>query len=76
MLMQAALPGVDVATLPVVLLAFLAGATAPTYYAQERFRGFGRAMLGKLPYVPPPGQEESEALVRATDPDGDGSEGQ
>ena len=76
MLMQAALPRVDVATLPVVLLAFLAGSLCPTYYAQERFRGFGRAMLSKVPYAPPPGQQEDEAMVRAVDPDGDGSEGQ
>jgi len=52
-------------TLVVAVLAFLAGATAPTYYAQERMRGFGRWMLGRLPYESPPGQSEEEALQEA-----------
>jgi hypothetical protein len=48
-----------------VLLGFLAGATVPTYYAQERMRGFGRAVVSRLPYRPPPGQSEEEALREA-----------
>jgi hypothetical protein len=31
----------SVETLSLVVLAFLAGATSPTDYAQERMRGFG-----------------------------------
>jgi len=48
-----------------VVAAFLAGAACPAYYAQERFRGFGRAMLDRLPYRPPPGMEETQALREA-----------
>lgn len=47
------------------VLAFLAGAACPTYYAQERLRGFGRAIVDRLPYVPPPGMEEQQALRAA-----------
>ncbi|WP_178915177.1 hypothetical protein [Natronomonas gomsonensis] len=52
-------------TLALVVLAFLAGATSPTYYAQERLRGFGRAVSSRLPYEPPPGMEEQEAMEAA-----------
>lgn len=45
----------------------LVGSLAPTYYAGERMRGFGRAMFEKLPYKPPPGRETEEALIEATD---------
>jgi hypothetical protein len=54
-------------TLAAVVLAFLAGATAPTYYAQERLRGFGRAVSSRLPYRPPAGLDESEAMEAATE---------
>lgn len=47
------------------VLGVLVGALAPTYYAAERMRGFGRAMFSKLPYAPPPGLDESEALERS-----------
>jgi len=47
----------------------LVGSLAPTYYAAERMRGFGRAMFEKLPYKAPPGMEEEEALVEATGED-------
>lgn len=47
----------------------LVGSLAPTYYAGEKLRGFGRAMLNKLPYEPPPGKEKEEALIEATDED-------
>ncbi|MUV87834.1 hypothetical protein GJ631_15055 [Natronomonas sp. CBA1123] len=53
-------------TLALVVLAFLAGATAPTYYAQERLRGFGRAVASRLPYKPPAGMETGEAMEAAT----------
>lgn len=59
--------GANLTTIAAVVLAFLAGATAPTYYAQERLRGFGRAMASRLPYQPPPGTEEQEAMKQATD---------
>jgi hypothetical protein len=56
---------VSVQTLAGLLVAFLAGATAPTYYAQERLRGFGRAMFDRLPYRAPPGMDEEQALLAA-----------
>lgn len=49
------------------ILGVLIGGTAPTYYATERLRGFGRAMFEKLPYKPPPGMDEDEALEEAAD---------
>jgi hypothetical protein len=55
------------ATLAVVVLAFLAGSTVPTYYAQERLRGFGRAVADRFPYRPPAGMEEAEAMQAATE---------
>lgn len=54
-------------TLALVVLAFLAGATAPTYYAQERLRGFGRAVASRLPYEPPAGMDAKEAMEAATE---------
>lgn len=56
---------VPVRTLAGAVLAFLAGATCPTYYATERFRGFGRTVLARLPYRAPPGMSEEEALEAA-----------
>lgn len=52
-------------TLAVVLVAFLSGVMVPFPYAMERFRGFGRAMLSKLPYKSPQGHDAEQAL-RAT----------
>jgi len=49
------------------VLGVLVGSLAPTYYATERMRGFGRAMFRKLPYKPPPGMEREEALRAATE---------
>jgi hypothetical protein len=54
-------------TLAVVVLAFLAGSTVPTYYAQERLRGFGRAVADRLPYRAPAGMDEQEAMQAATE---------
>lgn len=59
--------GENLTTIAAVVLAFLAGATAPTYYAQERLRGFGRAVASRLPYRPPPGVEEATAMEEAAD---------
>jgi hypothetical protein len=59
--------GGNLTVLAAVLIAFAAGAMTPVYYAQERFRGFGRAMISKLPYRPPPGTDEQEAMEDATD---------
>lgn len=57
----------NVTALSLALLSFLAGALCPAYYAQERFRGFGRAVISQLPYQPPPGKDEQEALREASD---------
>ena len=54
-------------TLELIVLAFLAGATTPTYYAQERLRGFGRAVASRLPYKPPAGMETAEAMEEVTE---------
>lgn len=51
----------------VFILGLVVGSLAPTYFAAEQLRGFGRAMLAKLPYEPPPGKDEKEALIEATD---------
>ncbi|GAB7012044.1 hypothetical protein [Halolamina salina] len=48
------------------------GSLVPAYYAQERLRGFGRAMMGRLPYQPPPGLDREQAMraaVEAADAD-------
>ncbi|QLG29460.1 hypothetical protein HUG10_09180 [Halorarum halophilum] len=59
----------------VVVLAFTAGMCVPFRYGIERLRGFGRVVIGKLPYAPPPGKEEGEAMEAATEGDhGSGSE--
>lgn len=63
--MNLTIPDLPVRMLSAVVVAFGAGAACPTYYAQERFRGFGRAMVDRLPYRPPPGMEETEALQEA-----------
>lgn len=55
----------DAATLSLVVLAFAAGATVPAYYAEERLRGFGRKLASRLPYEPPPGMSEEEAMREA-----------
>lgn len=52
-------------TVTTAVLAFAAGATAPTYYAQERMRGFGRSIANRIPYTPPPGMSEQQALEAA-----------
>jgi len=56
---------IPVSQLAGLLVAFLGGATAPTYYAQERLRGFGRSVFDTLPYQPPPGMNEEQALAAA-----------
>ena len=61
-------------TTALLLVAFLAGGMCPVYYFQERMRGFGRAMVAKLPYQPPPGKDREEALQDAVeDPSGSDS---
>ena len=57
----------DPAMLAIVLVAFQAGAACPAYYARERLRGFGRAIFDKLPYRPPPGLDEEQALREAAE---------
>lgn len=63
------LPTTETAAL--VVLAFFAGAACPVYYAEERMRGFGRALMNRLPYVPPPGLQEEEAMVAAAQAEAD-----
>lgn len=65
--MSELLPLDNAGIVAVVLLALQVGAAAPAYYAQERFRGFARAMLDKLPYLPPPGLSEEQALAAAVE---------
>jgi hypothetical protein len=45
----------------------LAGMTVPLRYGLERLAGFSRALLGRLPYEPPPGREPEEGLQAATE---------
>jgi hypothetical protein len=47
--------GMSIATelIAVVVLAFTAGLTVPFRYGVERMRGFGRAVVSRLPYKPP-----------------------
>jgi hypothetical protein len=62
----------NITTLIAFVMGALIGATAPTYYAQERLRGFGRSMFKRLPYEPPPTAEsETEALEDATEDETD-----
>jgi len=60
--------GYDIPTtlLAGMVVAFFAGSLCPAYYAQERLRGFGRAMFAAIPaYQPPPGMSEKEAMRAA-----------
>ena len=59
--------GGNLAAFAAVLIAYIAGTFTPGKYAGERLQGFGRAVAAKLPYRPPPGQDESEAMQDATD---------
>ena len=56
--------------LATAVLAFLAGAATPTYFAMERLRGFGRWFALKFPYEPPPGKDEGQAMEDAADEEG------
>ena len=50
-----------------VLVAYMAGAATPGGYAMERINGFGRVVASKLPYRPPPGMDQTEALEAASE---------
>jgi len=50
-----------------MFVAFTAMAMCPAYFTQERFRGFGRLVLAKLPYRPPPDMDEEIAMEEASD---------
>jgi hypothetical protein len=67
--MEIPIPSIPPEMVALVVTAFLAGAACPVYYAQERLRGFGRAMLAKLPYRAPPGTDAETAMVEATSED-------
>jgi hypothetical protein len=58
-------PPIELVALAVVM--YLAGLVTPWYYALERMRGFGRAVTAALPYRPPPGEEEGEAMKQAVE---------
>lgn len=62
------------------LMYFVAGVLAalpvPLWYAAERLRGFSRALFSRLPYEPPPGKEEQEAMEEAMQEAGEGPENQ
>lgn len=53
--------------LAIVALSLIAGMAVPFTYGMERLNGFGRWMADKLPYTPPPGKDEGEAMEAATD---------
>lgn len=66
------------------VLCLLAGMAVPTAYGIERLQGFGRAVVSKIPYRPPPGMEQEKALrtavereesVATDDPDKQGGSG-
>lgn len=79
------IPLPNMQTVAIAIIFFLAGMAVPTYYGIERLNGFGRAMAAKLPYKPPPGLDEEQALRRAVpdttddmedeDAEGDGAKG-
>lgn len=50
-----------------LVLGILIGLPAPYWFAAERVKGFSRAMLMKIPYQPPPGVEEGEAMEEAVE---------
>jgi hypothetical protein len=67
-------PSLEVLALAVLM--YLAGLVTPWYYALERMRGFGRWAVNWMPYSPPPGQDQGEALQEAVEagersPDGE-----
>lgn len=45
-----------------LVIGFLGGLTVPTYFAIERLSGFGRWAVSQVPYEPPPGKSEDEAM--------------
>jgi len=53
----------------VAILAYIGGMFTPGRFAGERLEGFGRAVASKLPYRPPPGKDEEQAMKEATDAD-------
>lgn len=63
--MEIALP--DTQNVAWFMIGLLVGLPAPYWFAAERIKGFSRAWLLKLPYQPPPGAEEDEAMQEATE---------
>lgn len=59
----------DPSTVSMALFFLLTGMAVPTRYGIERLNGFGRAMVSRLPYQPPPGKDEETALQEAVDED-------
>jgi len=67
--------GMTVATelIALVVLAFTAGMCVPFRYGIERLRGFGRAVVSKLPYKPPTNHEDHAHPVEKDRSDSTGS---
>jgi len=59
------LPLPSIQLVAVAIIFYIAGTITPYYYMMERVRGFGRAVAAKLPYRPPPGLSEDEAMKEA-----------
>lgn len=57
--------GIDPAVVIALFAGFIGGMSVPTYYGIERMAGFGRWVADRLPYLPPPGKDEAEAMEDA-----------
>jgi hypothetical protein len=62
---MAEIPVPTLADLALVAMAWFAGAATPFWWMVERLRGLGRWFLGRMPYRPPPGLDEDEAMRQA-----------
>ena len=63
--------GMTVATelIALVVLAFTAGLCVPFRYGIERLRGFGRAVVSKLPYKPPTDHDDHAHQIQRNSSD-------
>ena len=50
------------------VLGILTAIWVPTRFAMERLEGFGRWGMMKVPYEPPAGKSEEQAMAEAEDP--------
>lgn len=66
--------GLDPVTLALsvgLVVGFMGGLWVPAKFGMERLEGFGRWAALKIPYEPPPGKSEEEAMEEAHDGGGD-----